>query len=220
MADKPINDAEFEKLVAEGIEAKEAGEAASWKLGDLAVQVTERYSRDEERSLPKYADSIDVPYSTLHGFKRVAERFPESSGRRQLSFSHHQAVVARKDADELLAKAEAEGWSYRQLLVELGRGSDSKSRVVNPQRWSLEESAQVALEAIQKAVAQAQREFDPEARFRLLQDFLGKPIEDLRELIWNEWNDYFWEHRISPEDKARAEAQMARFAAERKEARL
>src|SRR6266487_652680 len=94
---------DFEELVDECIKAVRAGDDAFWRIGDLTLQVTRRYSK--ENRLQEFADRVHVAYSTLASYRRVAEAFPESSRRPQLSWSHHLVVAKRKDAGELLAKA-------------------------------------------------------------------------------------------------------------------
>lgn len=104
----------WDEDVAEGIALREQHDGAQWGLGSLASRVTTRYG---DHTLEQYASAIGVGYSALRDYLSVAKRFV---GRpTNLSWSHHQVVVARDDAEELLARAEADGWSVARLRQEI-----------------------------------------------------------------------------------------------------
>ena len=93
---------DWEGLVNEGIEARKMGDAANWRLGDLAAGVETVYG---EGDLQRYADAIGIEYGTLREQRRVAGKFPENARRlANLTWSHHQVVAGRKDREAVLAE--------------------------------------------------------------------------------------------------------------------
>lgn len=175
-------DETYEKLVEEGIEARRKGDETKWRHGDLALQVETRYG---ERRLQDYAERIDVEYSTLRNRRWVAKRFPENVRRLTLSWDHHQLVTARKDAAELLAKAEAEGLSVRQLALVMRPDRDGLA--IKPPRSS-EESAEIAIKLLEQVVSEARSSSDPpEERLELLEGRLYQYVEELNDLRRDNW---------------------------------
>lgn len=100
---------DWEGLVNEGIEARKMGDAANWRLGDLAGGVETHYG---DCDLQKYSNRIGVAYESLRDYQRVSKRFVERST--NLTWSHHRVVAAQDSMSRLLpagsiAPAEAIG---------------------------------------------------------------------------------------------------------------
>ena len=109
----------WEEDVAEGIRLREKQDGARWELGALAARVGTRYG---DHTLKTYAAAISVGYSALRDYLQVSKRFVGHPT--NLSWSHHQVVAARDDAEEWLDRAEAEGWSVARLRRELALPED------------------------------------------------------------------------------------------------
>jgi N6-adenosine-specific RNA methylase IME4 len=88
--------------------------AIQWLVGDWLNYGETRYGE-------KYKEAIEATgydYQTLRNEKQIARRFEVSRRRDKLSWSHHTEVAGvRPDelADELLDKAEADGWTVKEL---------------------------------------------------------------------------------------------------------
>lgn len=103
---------QWDDLVAEGIAAREGLEGLQWKLGDLALTVETVHG---QHTLEKYAAQIGVEYDNLRDYRRVAAAF-EIGDRSPISWNHHRIVVPLNNPLEWLKKAEAGGWSRRELV--------------------------------------------------------------------------------------------------------
>jgi hypothetical protein len=101
---------DWEDLVNAGIEARKMGDQSNWTLGDLAAQVETTYGQGD---LQKYAERIGVEYGSLRAYQAVAKRFVKRLT--NLTWSHHQIVAARDDAEDVLAQAEREHWTVGEL---------------------------------------------------------------------------------------------------------
>jgi N6-adenosine-specific RNA methylase IME4 len=97
-----------------------------WWIGDWLRYGERRYGK-------KYTDAIEATgkdYETVRAAKWVAERFPETVRRRTLlSWSHHKEVAALEEnaADQILEKAEVEGWSRNELRRRVSQQKAAKS---------------------------------------------------------------------------------------------
>ena len=115
LATLPPKDARaLQELVREGIKAKQAGDSANWRLGDLALEVETTYGGEQ---LQRYGEAIGVEYDSLREYRRVAASFESASRVADLPWSHHRVVAGHPEADALLACALAGRWSVEQLRV-------------------------------------------------------------------------------------------------------
>ena len=183
------NDREYEKLVAEGIKAGKKGDAAQWRLGDLALQVATRYG---EGTLEEYAERIDMEYRTLRVWRWVAKAFPENVRRPTLRWSHHQLVAAKPDASEWLDKAQADRWTSQELKRQLRGDSGPTTRAVSGRRMTDEERMSTASRLIQQAVTEAQGCPDPDERLELLEGRLFGIVDEINQLRLGIWYDNNW----------------------------
>lgn len=104
---------DWEALVNDGIEARKLGDQSNWLLGDLAAEVETDYGHGD---LEKYAMRIGVAFKSLQSYRTVAASFGEKSRRLDnLTWSHHQVVAGRDDADKLLATAKRKKLTVDQL---------------------------------------------------------------------------------------------------------
>ncbi len=138
----------FDRYIEQLRDARKETDGGRWKQGDVACEIETRYG---ERDLQKAAEAADISYGTLRRYRWVSIQFPESVRRRTLSFSHHEAVAARDDRLKWLARAEAGGWTKRQLLDELAAADDyqPKARELllegrsNPSKIAVNQAADV-----------------------------------------------------------------------------
>lgn len=105
------------------------GEASRWWLADWLNWGAEHHP-------DRYAEALEVTgydYGTLRNLAYVAGRFPLSRRHDKLSFSAHVEVAALEpaEADALLDRAEAEGWSVMRLRGEARRvrGRDAQAQL-------------------------------------------------------------------------------------------
>lgn len=110
----------FEEWSGIGAALQGVNRSLMWWIGDWL-----RYG--ERRWGKMYAQAVDVTGRTEQAVtdaKWVADRFGEISRRREkLSFSHHREVagLSQEIADALLAQAERDGLSTRELRAEVSR---------------------------------------------------------------------------------------------------
>jgi hypothetical protein len=184
-----VTDAEFERLVEEGKAAAKAGSDSFWRLGDLALRITEHYSR--ENGLQDFADRIGVHYKSLWSYSRVAKAFPESSRRLELpvTWSHHWAVAGLKDRDEWVKKAEAEGWSVRELIREATKGRASSAGRANKSPLLPDEDViELASDNLQAVVVEARRAGgDAEERLAAIEGRLFDYVVELNQMRLDDW---------------------------------
>jgi len=94
----------WDELVAEG---RRAIDGFQWKLGDLAGEVETSYG---EASLAAYAAEINVNYTTLSEYRRIANLY-EIPRRLGISWGAAQALAAQPDRLELIASRK---WTVAQ----------------------------------------------------------------------------------------------------------
>lgn len=116
-------------LVRQGIAARQRRDGAQWDLGDLAATVETAYGAAD---LERYADEIGVDYDTLRDYRRVAVAFENGDRSPNLSWLHHRVLAARDDRRKWLAKAEANGWSVRQMQAEIEASQTVNYRLTSP----------------------------------------------------------------------------------------
>lgn len=111
----------WEEYVSEGMNAREDKDNSSWRLGDLAREISVDYGED---SVGKYAYAISVSKKTLMNCRTVASYYePETREKyRKLSFSHFACLTAKVEKPEAwLRKADTEEWSVETLRKEVGK---------------------------------------------------------------------------------------------------
>jgi hypothetical protein len=104
----------YDDLVRRGREARQAVDGAQWLEGELALEVealhpyerprddTGAFLADEARALRRYAEDIDVDYTTLKDYRRVAAAYPRTTRVVGVSWKAHQALAAQEDRLDLL----------------------------------------------------------------------------------------------------------------------
>lgn len=90
-----------------------AGAAVQWWIGDWLNYGERRYGEVYAQAL----DATGLDYQTLRDVKWVCSTYPVSRRHDNLSFKHHReaAALPPAQADALLARAEAEGLSTRDV---------------------------------------------------------------------------------------------------------
>jgi N6-adenosine-specific RNA methylase IME4 len=109
---------------------RQAEAAVHWWIGDW-LNIGERKYGD------KYAKEMEAngfEYQTLANDKWVSSRIEFSRRRENLSYAHHCEVASLPPAaqDELLAQAEAEAWSSRELRKAARQAASAETRQRNP----------------------------------------------------------------------------------------
>ncbi len=102
----------YEDYVIRGLEARQAGDATSWELGDLASGVETAWG---EEKLQTYADDIGVAYNSLRAYRQVAEAYEKDIRMSNLGWHLHQVVASRSNRVQWLQKADKGGWTWRAL---------------------------------------------------------------------------------------------------------
>lgn len=107
----------FEDWEETGRSLASANKVLSWWIGDWWAAGSHRYGARAEIA----AQGIfGREYQTLRNMASVCRAFTTSRRRDNLSFSHHAEVasLSPQKADALLAQAEVEGWSVKDLRVQ------------------------------------------------------------------------------------------------------
>lgn len=121
---------EWERI-GEALRKAESG--IQWWLGDWMAYGDKEYG-DKRAKAADANEQTGINVDTLITYQWVAERVPSFRRLKVLSWSHHQAVAALKPKQQvaLLAKAEAEGLSYRDLKREVEKSERAKNfKLVN-----------------------------------------------------------------------------------------
>lgn len=97
-----------------GLEAREQKDDSSWKLGDLALELTTEYGED---TIGKFAYAIGVERKTLMNYRTTAATYkPEIRAKyKKLSFSHFACAASMTKPEAWLEKADNEELSVESL---------------------------------------------------------------------------------------------------------
>jgi hypothetical protein len=118
----------FDAWVQIGLDIARRQTVMMWEIGDWWAYGEHRYG--DRAEIVNAAEWEGPAYETCRGAAFVAVRFETVRRRTVLSFSHHKEVASLPpdDADRLLDRAEAEGWSRNRLRQEktllLAKGPD------------------------------------------------------------------------------------------------
>lgn len=110
----------FEEWCALGRRLCSGARVMNWWIGDWWAAGSHRYG---ERAKAAASGIFGKEFQTLMGFAYVSRAFPTFRRRKVLSYTHHAEVAALspEEADELLARAERESLSSRELRMEVMR---------------------------------------------------------------------------------------------------
>lgn len=111
------DDLSFEQWNGIGAALQGVSRSVQWWIGDWLRYGEKRYGE-------MYAQAVKETGrddGALRNLKWVADKFSLSRRRDALTWSHHNEVAGRADADELLDVAEREDWSTRELRAEVSR---------------------------------------------------------------------------------------------------
>lgn len=136
----------YEGLVEAGRAAREHVDDYQWVEGDLALQVealegNERPRDDQglflagESAIKRYADDVEIPYSTLKSYRSVAAAWPPVRRRTGASWSVHAELAAVTDRFDQIR----DGMTMRHAreLSRHLRGLDTKTSRVGPNWFEL-----------------------------------------------------------------------------------
>lgn len=116
-------------------EIKKASAATSWMQADFFKYLWEEMG---EKTLNKFASTINEPVGTINNYIRTAIGFPNSQRNPMSSFSHHFQATWSDSYDsktkkfsgnnrfQWLDKSIQEGWSTRKLAEEISRNKHLK----------------------------------------------------------------------------------------------
>lgn len=119
-------DVTFDQWVDVGRPILNAAAMSPWYIGDWLLYAEQRWATNEtgdeitsERARIRraVASVANVDLESLRSYRWVAGNIEPARRRAGVSWSHHQqvAALAPEIADPLLAQAETEGWSMREL---------------------------------------------------------------------------------------------------------
>lgn len=110
-------DQTFDEWVETGRNLASANKVLQWWIGDWWAAGSHRYG---ERARVAASGIFGVEFQSLMDLASVCRAFPTSRRRETLSFTHHREVAGLEPtkADELLERAESDGWSTRDIRAE------------------------------------------------------------------------------------------------------
>lgn len=113
----------YDELVRQGREAREQADNVQWVEGDLALAIevlpaherprdpeTGAFLEDDEKALKRYAEDVDLPYSTLKNYRQASAAWPMVQRRTEVPWSVHQVLAAQEDRFDLIRP----GMTYRE----------------------------------------------------------------------------------------------------------
>ena len=167
-----------DEWLAAGKVLGERTERDRWALGDWACHGERDYG-----DLAEAAVKIGVGYQTLRNLAMVARKVELSRRRDNLGWSHHAEVAARSVTvgDDLLARAEAEGWS-RAVLREEARAASELERLRAANRKLAEENEQLRQSSSQVRDLIRQTRARMKAESRVTREAVNRTVDILNEL--------------------------------------
>lgn len=108
----------FEEWTETGRQLASANKVLHWWIGDWWAAGSHRYGA---RAQVAAQGLFGLEFGSLMNLASVCRAFTTSRRREGLSFKHHTEVASLRpeQADRLLSRAEAEGWSTRDLRAEV-----------------------------------------------------------------------------------------------------
>lgn len=113
----------YEGLVEAGRAAREQADNMQWVEGDLALQVealegherprdpgTGAWIEDEAKALKRYAEDVDIAYSTLQSYRGTAKAWPPSTRVDGVGWAVHKVLASQEDRLGLIR----DGMTYRE----------------------------------------------------------------------------------------------------------
>ena len=110
-----ITETQYDTLVREGRDAREQADNVQWTEGDLALQIdalpsherprdpeTGAFLADPDKALKRYAQDIDINYSSLQEYRTTSRSWPPSRRLDRVAWGAHQALNAQDDRFDLL----------------------------------------------------------------------------------------------------------------------
>lgn len=176
----------YDELVRRGREAVKRLTQSQWELGDLALAVAPMGRRGianggAER-LRRYADEIDVEYSSLVEYRRVAEAWPNHTRVLSVSWSAHRELASHEDRFALLR----EGMTLSEARRAAGIAMAGRSK---PE--AVEEAVRENPAAVVEAIAEATPE--------VVEKFATAVVAHSEEL-----EEPLWQARLKVDEQARA----------------
>lgn len=110
-----------------GMTIKMLAKGAQWWVGDWLNFGEARYGE----KYSQYINDIGLAYGTLANYQSIGGKFVPGRRREELSFGHHESVLALENPDqqdEFLEKAVQESWTREQLraaIREFNRPADA-----------------------------------------------------------------------------------------------
>lgn len=107
----------FDEWLEFGRNLANANKTLNWWIGDWWAAGSHRYG---ERAKVAAEGIFGREFQTLANLASVCRSFESSRRREVLSFNHHEAVASLEPAkaDELLERAERDGWTVRDIRAE------------------------------------------------------------------------------------------------------
>ena len=117
---RKIQKRDWEEILSDGMEAREAKDNSQWVLGDLAVEIEVYYGPG---MLGEFASKIGVNKGTLKRYATVSKAWLPKDRLSFCSHRHHQVLAGRKDRKEWLKKAHDNSWNVEGLGIELKKAA-------------------------------------------------------------------------------------------------
>lgn len=144
----------FEDWEETGRNLASANKVLNWWIGDWWAAGTHRYGA---RAQAAAQNIFGREFQSLVNMASVSRSFESNRRRLALSWSHHAEVASLSPAkaDDLLDRAEREGWSTRDLRAEAIASRESTSRWFEPKSPPTRFDREQAKEAIFQCLSEA-----------------------------------------------------------------
>lgn len=102
-----------------------------WEMADLMKQGIDAFCQDKNEIADLYnlaSEQLEISRKTLMNYVSCARTFPPERRRERLEIGHHIAVLGMDEEvqDDILSKAESQGWTVAQVRKEVAAPSNDK----------------------------------------------------------------------------------------------
>jgi hypothetical protein len=111
-----LKSAAFEDICEMGREAMDMRKISNIIIGQLALEVDNRYGED---AIGAFAKEIALNKSTVEQYRWVAKAFPGLTAYNGLSYTHFRLAAGTQEPQEWIEKATENNWNSAQLKAKI-----------------------------------------------------------------------------------------------------